>query len=374
MASEVPFFDLGVAARMRRSELHEALDNVLDTGQFIGGDRVVAFERDFARYLDVRTCVAVGNGLDALRIGMESLGIGPGDEVIVPAFTFYATWLAVLQLGAVPVPVDVRLDTGGIDVRAVESALGPRTRAVIVVHLFGIPVEMSHLRSLTASRGIAVIEDAAQSHGARTASGRFTGTVGDIGAFSFYPTKNLGAFGDAGAIVTNQDDLAVVARRRRSYGQGRSKYDHVDTGWNSRLDSLQAAFLERALPRLEAANQRRRTIAEVYLEVLGDRRVSVVGQAYSSRSVWHHFVVRAVDRLWLREHFESRGIGTDVHYPYWFGSLKPLARYGPVSAAAHASRLAEEVVSLPIAPWLSEGDVERVAGVLSLLPSSALAE
>jgi dTDP-4-amino-4,6-dideoxygalactose transaminase len=347
-------------------ELHSALDAVIDGGYFVGGAPVVDFERSFADYLGVRECVGVGNGLDGIRLALEALGIGPGDEVIVPGFTFYATWLAVTQVGAVPIPVDVELETAGMDVSLVEEAITPRTRAVLVVHLYGIPAPLRALRRLADDAQIALIEDAAQSHGAVSDAG-VTGTVGDMASFSFYPTKNLGAFGDGGAVTTGSAELAAIVRRRRSYGQGSSKYEHVDTGWNSRLDTLQAAFLSGGLQRLDSENVRRREIASVYLAALGTFSHRVVGHARAKESVWHHFVLRAADRDSVRAYFSSLGIATDVHYPYAFADLRPMSRYSHGSLA-FSERLAREVTSFPISPWLDDAAVARVADAFASIP------
>lgn len=363
---DIPFYDLGVAGRTRRAELHAALDTVIDGGYFVGGAPVVDFERQFADYLGSRECVGVANGLDGIRIVLEALGVGPGDEVIVPGFTFYATWLAVTQVGATPVPVDVESATAGMVVSQVAAAVTAKTRAILVVHLYGIPAPLAALRRIADEAGIALVEDAAQSHGAMSDAG-MTGTVGDAASFSFYPTKNLGAFGDGGAVTTDSPELALVVRRRRSYGQGASKYEHVDTGWNSRLDSLQAAFLSAGLRRLDTQNARRREIAEIYLGALGTLSARVVGADRAVDSVWHHFVLRATNREAVRAHFAERGIGTDVHYPYFFADVAPLRFYrsGPLPVS---KRLAAEVTSFPISPWLNDAEVDRVAYAFATLP------
>ena len=290
----------------------------------------------------------------------------------MPGFTFYATWLAVTQTGAIPVPVDVEMHTASIDVSSVAAAITPRTKAVIVVHLYGIPSDLLALSRLAIARGIHLVEDAAQSHGARSGA-VMTGSIGDFSAFSFYPTKNLGALGDGGAIVTNSAELAISARRRRSYGQGASKYEHVDTGWNSRLDSLQAAFLAEALPNLDAQNQRRRAIASAYLEALGSEADSVIGNAQHSESVWHHFVLRASDRASVQNHFSARHINTDVHYPYHFASVEPLKKYGSLGLLPHSEALSREVVSFPISPWLTDIEVSQVIDGFTALPRTFIA-
>ena len=368
--ADIPFYDLGVAGRQRREHLHAALDSVIERGYFVGGAAVTDFEREFADYLGSGECVGVGNGLDGLRLALEVLGVGPGDEVIVPGFTFYATWLAVMQVGAIPVPVDVDSSTASIDVAAIEAAATPKTRAILVVHLYGIPAALAELRRLADVLGVALIEDAAQSHGAISDAG-MTGTVGDMSSFSFYPTKNLGALGDGGAVTTNSPELAAAVRRRRSYGQGASKYEHVDTGWNSRLDTLQAAFLSDGLRSLDAQNSRRRAVARRYLGALGDRADRVIGFARIDDSVWHHFVVRSADRDAVRAYFGDRGIGTDIHYPYFFADVPAMTGFES-APLPRARQLSAEVTSFPISPWLDDDEVDRVAEAFAGLPARLL--
>lgn len=369
---DIPFYDLKPAGNERRRSLHDVLDEVLDGGYFVGGAPVADFEQRFANYLGVRECVGVGNGLDAMRIGMEGLGIGPDDEVIVPGFTFFATWLAITQVGATPVPVDVDLNTASLDVAATIAAITAKTRAIIVVHLYGIPADLAALRQVADEAGISLIEDAAQSHGAKSAE-LLTGSVGDFAAFSFYPTKNLGALGDGGAIVTNSMELATSARSRRSYGQGLSKYEHVDTGWNSRLDSIQAAFLSEDLPNLDARNQRRRSIASAYLDALGSGAEGVIGGDHFLESVWHQFVVRVSDRDRVRQHFNQHGVSTDIHYPYHFNDVEPLKRYWSSSVLPNSKMLSRQVLSFPISPWLAESEVAQVVKGFATLPHDLIA-
>ncbi len=371
IVTEVPFFDLRRATISRRDSLHRIFDATLESGYFVGGAAVLEFEREFARYIGVQECVGVGNGLDALRIGMEALGIGPGDEVIVPGFTFFATWLAVLQAGGIPVPVDVGEDTAALTASSVAPAITKRTKALIVVHLYGIPADFTGLRSLADDAGIYLIEDAAQCHGA-SSEGRLAGSIGDFAAFSFYPTKNLGALGDGGAITTNSGSLASKARSKRSYGQGANKYDHIDTGWNSRLDSLQASFLANDLPNLDFLNSRRRVIASIYLDALGGGSQAVVGTTNHAESVWHHFVLRTVNRDDARRFFTSRGIGTDIHYPYYFGNVAPLNAYSESVHLPNSKLMSEQVLSLPISPWLTDLEIEKVASALTSLPRELL--
>jgi len=374
--STVPFFDLGPLVRAEADEVHAAFDTVLSSGYFVGGPVTETFENQFADFLGVKHCIGVANGLDALRLALEAYGIGPGDEVIVPAFTYYATWLGVTQTGATPVPVEVLGSTANLDPAAVEAAITPRTRAILPVHLYGQAADLAALKAIAGTHGLLLFEDAAQSHGAMSNAG-MTGTVGDAAGFSFYPTKNLGALGDAGAVTTSDDEIARIVRSRRSYGQGSSKYDHVDTGWNSRLDPLQAAVLSLHLGKLAGWTVRRREIATAYRDALGTRTGTMVGPVDIESSVWHHFVIRANDRERLQAHLLEAGVQTDAHYPYAVNRLAPMRELmTPESAAAEfpvAERLAREVVSMPMGPWMTEEQVERVASALTGVPDDLLA-
>jgi dTDP-4-amino-4,6-dideoxygalactose transaminase len=365
----VPFFDLGRTIKAESNELHEALDRVIDSGFFIGGPSVERFEQQFATYVGSKHCIGVANGLDAIRLILEAYEIGAGDEVIVPAFTYYATWLAVIQTGAILVPVDVIENTANIDPALVEEAITPKTKAIIAVHLFGQGADMLPLTELAKNHGIYLFEDAAQGHGAETTAGR-VGSCSDAAAFSFYPTKNLGALGDAGAVTT--DDPAIAARivSRRSYGQGKTKYEHVDTGWNSRLDPLQAEFLSIHLAKLDLWNERRRHIATMYIKALGPEWLgSIIGPHSPKESVWHHFVIRDSRRQQLSEKLKAMGINTDVHYPYSIHSVPPLSQYITSSSVAEdqpVSRLlGEQVISMPIGPWMTDAEIDKVCNALS---------
>lgn len=372
----IPFFDLGTAVRSHRDELHQALDRVIDSGYFIGGDEVAGFERRFSEFVGTDFALGTANGLDSIRLILEGLGVGPGDEVIVPAFTYYATWLGVTQTGATVVPVDSLVTSANMDPAAIAAAITPRTKVILPVHLYGFPAAMSAIRAVADEHGLLVVEDAAQSHGAVSDAG-MTGSVGHAAAFSFYPTKNLGALGDAGGVTTNDAELAARIRSRRSYGQGASKYDHVDTGWNSRLDPLQAAFLGVHLDRLPTWTERRRSIASTYVAALGERAAAVVGpHANPTSSVWHHFVVRAGDRAALQAWLKQEGVSSDAHYPYAAHQLAPMRDHMPESFRGAtipvAEQLAAQVTSLPIGPWMSDEQVESVADVLSRIPDGLL--
>lgn len=373
----VPFFDLSKQVLGYKESVHEQIDRVIDSGQFIGGTQVKEFEEAFANYTGANFCIGVGNGLDALRLCLEVNDIGPGDEVIVPAFTFYASWLAVMQTGATPVPVDVELFSANLDAAKVESAITDRTRAIIAVHLYGWAANMSALREISNNHGLLLFEDAAQSHGAKHEN-VMTGNYGDMSAFSFYPTKNLGALGDAGCVTTNSKELADKVISRRSYGQGSSKYDHVSLGWNSRLDPFQAVILSYHLTRLEEFTQKRRNIAMQYKEAIALSGALNVGPEDISESVWHHFVVRVKERSKAQEWFTSMGVSTDIHYPYAAYELSPVRDFLPStymkSSFENSDVLSETVLSLPIGPWMDSSQISHVAEVLSKIPETYIAK
>lgn len=377
MAEElaVPFFNLSRIALEESEQLHKCLDVVIASGQFIGGSSVSNFENQFARETNSRHCVGVANGLDAIRIMLESFGLTVGDEIIVPAFTYYATWLAAAQVGLKLVPVDVCQSTAALDPEHIEASITSKTRAILVVSLFGIPADFPSISRIAQAHGLFLFHDAAQCHGATTPMG-IVGSIGDATAFSFYPTKNLGAFGDAGGITTSNSTAHSIMLSRRSYGQGLSKYDHVDTGWNSRLDPIQAEFLQVHLGKLPAWNSKRRSIAERYLIALGTRASAVLGNA-STDSVWHHFVILASDRERLRGYFEANGIGTDIHYPYSINDIKPLSKHLakglPILTHPVSEMLSKSVTSIPMGPWMTDVEVNRVSEVLSRIPSGLLA-
>ena len=365
----VPFFDLKKQLLSYREELHQALDQTLDGGYFIGGQALESFENSFANFVGVKNSVGLGNGLDALRIVLEYWKIGPGDEVIVPSFSFYATFLSVMQVGATPVFVDVELSSANINPDLIEQAITPKTKAIIAVHLYGQPAKMTAINEIASRYSLKVLEDSAQAHGAMLV-GKMTGSIGDASGFSFYPTKNLGALGDAGAITTDDDDLAKFAKSRRSYGVGKTKYEHIDFGWNSRLDSLQAAFLQIHLDKLPAWTARRREIAGRYLEALGSKRASVVGPDNLSESVWHHFVLRTKNRESAQKVLLGLGVSTDIHYPYYANSLGPVADHlsklsAGLSGNPVGKELANSIVSLPMGPWMEESQVDTVCEALA---------
>lgn len=375
---QIPFFDLKRTLELFRDELHDALDLTIANGMFIGGNSVSDFEKQYADYIGVSECVLVGNGLDALKMSLEALGIGPGDEVIVPGFTFIATWIAVLQVGATPVPIDVELNTANIDPAKIEYAITEKTKAIIPVHLFGTPAEVMQIKRIADAHNLYVIDDAAQCHGAEV-EGSKIGTTSSASAFSFYPTKNLGALGDSGCITTSDLELAINLRSLRSYGQGSSKYDHVRLGYNSRTDTLQASFLSIFLRNLDTFNSKRKYIASVYREALGSKAIHSIGPKEAEQSVWHHFVLRCHRREDFIQYMKSQGIATDMHYPYAPHQISAVVERVPSLAKldkelTHSKELAKTVVSLPIGPWMNANEIEYVANVLSKAPEALFAK
>jgi len=360
-AAEIPFLDLGRVNAPHAAALREASERVLASGRYVLGPEVEAFEHEFAAYCGAAHAVGVANGLDALHLVLRAWGIGAGDEVIVPSHTFIATWLAVSQAGAVPVPVEPDEATCNIDPARVEAAIGPRTRAIVAVHLYGQPADMAPLRAIADRHGLKLLEDAAQAHGARY-HGRRAGSLGDAAAFSFYPGKNLGALGDAGAVVTDDGLLAERVRRLRNYGSG-EKYVHDLQGFNSRLDELQAALLRVRLGCLDAENAARRAAAKAYREALAGLPVRLVDEAEGTEAVHHLMVVRTAERGRLQRALTARGIGHLVHYPI------ACHRQGAYADRAWpslpiAERLADEVLSLPMAPYLTADDIAGVAAAV----------
>ena len=362
--SNIPLVNLQRQYQQLAPAIDEAIKRVCVRGDFILGRAVDEFEAAFATYVGARHCIGVASGTDALHLILRAHGIGPGDEVIVPANTFIATAMAVWHAGATVVLVDAVEETATIDAAAVERALTGRTKAIMPVHLYGQPANMDPLLALAATRGIPVIEDAAQAHGARYL-GRPCGTMGRAAGFSFYPGKNLGAYGDGGAITTNDDGLAGELRLLRNWGSP-VKYVHTRMGFNSRLDTMQAAVVQVKLPHLERWNDRRNDIAARYhaaLSGLGDR-VRAVGVApETSRHAYHLFVVRSLDgrRDAIVSALQARGIGAVVHYPRAIHQQECVRTLPMVLHPVTASeRLASEVFSLPLCPDLTDEEVQVV--------------
>ena len=356
----VPFLDLAPAHSSLKEAILADVAGLIDDGAFVNGAQVAGFEEQFAAYCGASFCIGVASGLDGLRLSLIAAGVGPGDEVVVPAMTFVATLEAVAQAGARPVLVDVREDDYCLDPGLVPRALGDSTRALMPVHLYGQLADMNALTALAAERSLFVVEDACQSHGAAR-DGVSPGSSSLAAAFSFYPAKNLGAFGDGGAVVTNDADLAEAIRALREHGQ-RAKYRHELSGWTSRLDTLQALVLARKLPLLEGWNEQRRVIAAQYLAELdgvGDIRLPPAPPG--SGHVWHLFVCRTSDPEALATHLRSRGIATGRHYPE-APHLSPAWHHLGHEAGDFpvAEALARECLSLPLFPGMREEQVEAV--------------
>lgn len=362
----VPFLDLKSPYDELKPEIDAAIQRVLDSGWFILGPEVETFERAFATYCDAAHAVSVANGLDALHLALLAMDVGPGDEVIVPSNTYIATWLAVSQCGATPVPVEPRADTHTLDPDRVEAAITPRTRVILPVHLYGLPADMDPLCDIARRHGLRILEDGAQSHGARY-KGRPLGAHGDAVAWSFYPGKNLGALGDGGAVTTNDPALADRLRVLRNYGS-RVKYVNEVKGWNSRLDPLQAAVLAVKLARLDDWNDRRRALAARYTQGLA----AVAGPDLTlptapdwADSAWHLYVVTTPRRAALQAALTEAGIGTLIHYPIAPHRQQAYAELslGPGSQPI-AERLADQVLSLPMGPHLLPEQVDEVVQVI----------
>lgn len=357
-STTVPFMDLGRHHAPLMPDLRAAFERVLGANAFILGEEVERFEARFAEACGVGHCVGVASGTAALTIMLQAAGVGAGDEVIVPAHTFIATALAVKHVGARPVCVDVELGTGLIDPAAVGAAIGPRTAAILPVHLYGQVCAMDELRSLAQRHGLALFEDAAQAQGA-TYRDRPAGGLGDAAAFSFYPSKNLGALGDAGAVCTNDDTLADAARRLRDLGRLTSRGDdgtHALPGFNERLDGLQAAFLQVKLDHLERWNQERRALAQGYREALQD--VELLEEKSVSPCIYHLFPIRT-DRERLAERLKAQGIETGIHYPRALPDQPGFAYLRPPEAQ-NARTWAATELSLPLFPELTTLELQAV--------------
>jgi dTDP-4-amino-4,6-dideoxygalactose transaminase len=360
----VPFLDLGLIHAPLKDEVLAEISELIDSNAYINGPQVGRFERAFADYCGSGDAVGLASGLDALRLALIAAGIEVGDEVLVPANTFLASFEAIAQAGGRPVPVDVSEEDWNLDVSLAAEAVTPRTRFVMPVHLYGQLTDMRALAELAGRRELGIVEDACQAHGAER-DGLRAGTVGRAGAFSFYPGKNLGAFGDAGALVTDDNQLAAKVRALREHGQ-RAKYEHDYEGWTARLDTIQAIVLLRKLSLLDGWNEERRAVAHGYaerLEGVGDLRLPPVPAG--SDPVWHLYVVRTAKPAELAAHLREQGIGTGRHYPQpahlslAYSSLGYAEGSFPVTEA-----LAREGLSLPIFPGMTERQIDAVADAI----------
>lgn len=359
----IPFLDLHAAYRELKDEIDTAVARVLDSGWYILGNEVEAFETEWAAFCEASCSVGVANGLDALVLALQALNIGPGDDVIVPSNTFIATWLAVTAVGARPVPVEPDLQSYTLDPTLIECALTDRTKAIMPVHLYGHPADLDPILKISSKRNLFVIEDAAQAHGA-TYKGRRIGSHGDVVCWSFYPGKNLGAMGDAGAITTNRLDIANRIRTLRNYGSS-EKYVHNIKGSNSRLDPIQAAILRVKLKHLPAWTERRRALATSYSCVLDETDLILPTVADWAEHVWHLYVIRHRNRHRLRKELEDVGVGTLIHYPIpphmqgAYDSLRFVPDDFPIAQA-----LANQVLSLPMGPHVEAACVPLVRQAL----------
>lgn len=354
--------DLDRHHRPISDELRGAFDRVLADSGFVLGAEVDRFEAEFAEFCEVRHCIGVNSGTAALTLALLAAGVGEGDEVIVPAHTYIASALAIVHAGATPVFCDVEEETGLIDVDSATALVGGRTAAIVAVHLYGQPCDMDAIGELATRNSLLLLEDAAQAHGARY-RGRRAGSLGDVAGFSFYPSKNLGALGDGGAICTDDDNIAAAARRLRNLGQ-RGKGDHVEAGFNERLDGIQAAMLRVKLKGLDQGNDSRRRLASEYVMQLPDA-CRPLGEAPERESACHLFPVRLRERDSAQRALAERGISTGVHYWPAVHRQAPLASLPSAAGALdHAVRWSEEELSLPIFPEMTRSELERVAGTV----------
>ena len=359
----IPFVDLKSQYQSLKHEFDEAILKVVAETAFISGKYARAFEEAFAEYLGVQHCIAVANGTDALEIGLKAIGVGVGDEVLVPANTFFATTEAVGNVGAKPVFVDIEPNFYNLEPSKIEEKITPRTKALIPVHLYGLPAEMDEIMALAQKHGLKVLEDCAQAHGA-TYKGKTVGTFGDVATFSFYPSKNLGAFGDAGAIVTNNAETAEIARLIANHGQI-AKNRHSLIGRNSRLDGIQAAVLSVKLPHLDAWLEARRRNAALYNELLADSGLQLPFAPEHSRHTYHLYVVQVPNREAVQQKLSEAGIESGTHYPTALPFLEAYAHmnYQPTDfPVAHAQM--DKILSLPMYAELTEEMIERVCQTL----------
>lgn len=367
MNASIPFLDLGKSYRSLKTEIDSAILSSIGSGQYIGGKDVSNFESEFADFTGSSECIGVGNGLDALVLALTALGIGPGDEVIVPSHTFIATWLAVTRVGATIVPVEVDQRTYCLSPELIESAISDRTKAIVPVHLYGHPANVIEISHIAKKHNLFVIEDAAQAHGA-SIQGKRIGSHSDIVAWSFYPGKNLGALGDGGAITTNSERLAEEVRALRNYGS-EIKYHNRLLGFNSRLDPLQAAVLSIKLKHLESWNESRNKLAIRYIERLSSvDGITLPSLPDNGVHAWHLFVIRVQNREFIQSELKSRGIETLVHYPVAAFNQEC---YAPLNIKDSdfplSSELSRTVLSLPLDPHMTLTDVDLVCDVLTEL-------
>jgi len=362
----IPLVDLKKQYKTIRKDVNKAVQGVLDRCDFILGEDVRKFEEEFARFCTVKHCVGVDSGTGALELAMHALGIGPGDEVIVPVFTFYATASAVASVGAKPVFVDVEDDTGNMHPRKVDTAITSKTKAIVPVHLFGQPANLGEIGKIARARKLFLVEDAAQAHGSTLDLGdgkrRVAGSVGDLACFSFYPGKNLGAYGDGGAVVTDSAEIDQKLRLLRDYGRT-GKYEHSLLGYNRRLDTIQAAVLRVKLKKLAQWNKKRRQNGELFDSLLTEIGVRVFKISSFAEAVRHVYAIRVQNRDQLAEYLKEKGVATGVHYPVPLHLQKAFAYLGYKRGDfPTAEKMADEILSLPIFPELTKADIKKIVG------------
>lgn len=361
--SAIPFLDLKAQYNSIKSEVESAVLDVLRSGEYVLGPRVEAFEKRVADYCGTAYAVAVASGTDALVLTLQSLGIGPGDEVVTTPFTFFATAESISRVGAVPVFADIEPSSFNIDPNSIEGKITSKTKAIIPVHLFGRPADMDEINALASERGIAVIEDACQAMGA-SYKGRKAGSLGKAAAFSFYPTKNLGGVGDGGIITTDDFEIASKAKLLRDHGSTR-RYHHRMIGYNSRLDAIQAAILSVKLRYLDVWNEERRSRAEKYSSLLGSLGLGVPDSGEDRLHVYHLYTIRSSQRDEIAEGFRKAGIGCGIYYPVPLHLQEVYEGLGyRRGSLPEAEKAADEVLSLPIYPELSDDQVEEVADII----------
>ncbi|PKA83620.1 dTDP-4-amino-4,6-dideoxygalactose transaminase [Ulvibacter sp. MAR_2010_11] len=363
----IPFLDLRKINQRFESQFKERFQQFLNSGYYILGSQVTTFENQFAAYCGVKHCIGVGNGLDALRLileGYKILGkVKEGDSVLVASNTFIATILAIKQAGLLPVLVEAEAETYNFDIESIEKAISKTTRAIMPVHLYGQLAPMEAIIEIAKKHSLLVIEDSAQAHGAINADGRKAGNIGNAAGFSFYPTKNLGALGDGGAVTTNDDALASVIRKLGNYGTS-SKYVNEFLGFNSRLDELQATFLCCKIPSLDSDNTLRRNIAKRYLSEIYNEKIKLPVWTGGDDHVFHLFVIRVEERETLKAHLEAQGIGSLIHYPIPPHKQEALQEFSHLSFPV-AEKIHREVLSIPMSPLLTEEEVSTVISALN---------
>ncbi len=363
----IPFLDLKAINQRFEAEFQHAFQSFLNSGYYILGNQVKLFEANFARFCGTKNCIGVGNGLDALRLileGYKVLGrLEENDEVLVASNTYIATILAIKQAGLKPVLVEADLDTYNFDIKSLKDSISEKTKAIMPVHLYGELSPMAEILKISKENNLLVIEDAAQAHGAKNEAGKCAGNLGNAAGFSFYPTKNLGALGDGGAVTTNDDELAEVIIKLRNYGAS-TKYVNDLLGFNSRLDEVQAAFLNVKLPVLDSDNERRRAIAKKYILEINNEKIILPQYDGSENHIFHLFVVRIKNRNEFVDHLDRNGIGHLIHYPIPPHKQEALLEYSHLKFTI-TEQIHNEVMSIPISPIMTDETVNRVISILN---------